>query len=40
LIDLLGIPEGYVPFGTFVIGYPAERYLRIPTRKPFDVIWQ
>ncbi len=25
LIDLLGLPEGYIPHGTFVIGYPAER---------------
>jgi len=40
LINLLGIPEGYVPFGTFAIGYPAERYLRIPIRKPVDVSWK
>jgi nitroreductase/NAD-dependent dihydropyrimidine dehydrogenase PreA subunit len=39
LIDLLGLPEGYIPHGTFVIGYPAERYLRIPKRKPVDVTW-
>ena len=39
LITFLGIPEGYVPFGTFAIGYPAERYLRIPTRKPVEVTW-
>jgi len=39
LIGLLGIPEGYIPFGTFLIDYPAERYLRIPTRKPVDVTW-
>ena len=39
MIDMLGIPEGYIPFGTFVIGYPAERYLRIPTRKPVDATW-
>jgi nitroreductase/NAD-dependent dihydropyrimidine dehydrogenase PreA subunit len=40
LIQSFGIPEGNIPFGTFVIGYPAERYLRIPTRKPVDVTWQ
>ncbi len=39
MIEMLGIPEGYIPFGTFVIGYPAERYLRIPTRKPVDAKW-
>jgi nitroreductase/NAD-dependent dihydropyrimidine dehydrogenase PreA subunit len=40
LVETLALPEGHVPFGTFVIGYPAERYLRIPTRKPADVTWQ
>lgn len=39
LTKLLGIPEGYIPFGTFLMGYPAERYLRIPIRKPVDVTW-
>jgi nitroreductase/NAD-dependent dihydropyrimidine dehydrogenase PreA subunit len=39
LIQMLGIPEGFIPFGTFVIGYPAERYLRIPTRKPVNATW-
>lgn len=39
LIELLGIPEGFMPFGTFLMGYPAERYLRIPDRKPVDVTW-
>jgi nitroreductase/NAD-dependent dihydropyrimidine dehydrogenase PreA subunit len=40
LIELLGLPEGQVPFGTFVIGYPAEKYQRIPVRKPVDVTWR
>jgi nitroreductase len=40
LLEMLGIPEGYIPFGTFVIGYPAETYVRIPTRKPVDVSWK
>jgi nitroreductase/NAD-dependent dihydropyrimidine dehydrogenase PreA subunit len=39
LIELLGIPEGCVPYGTFVMGYPAEKFHRIPTRKPLDVTW-
>jgi nitroreductase/NAD-dependent dihydropyrimidine dehydrogenase PreA subunit len=39
MIKLLDIPEGFIPFGTFVIGYPAERYLRIPTRRPVSVSW-
>jgi nitroreductase/NAD-dependent dihydropyrimidine dehydrogenase PreA subunit len=37
LIQALGLPEGHVPFGSFVIGYPAERYHRIPRRKPLEV---
>ncbi len=40
LIELLGIPEGYMPYGTSVLGYPAEQYHRIPTRKPLDVTWR
>jgi nitroreductase/NAD-dependent dihydropyrimidine dehydrogenase PreA subunit len=40
LIDALGLPEGYIPYGTFVIGYPTEKYLRIPVRKPVDVTWR
>ena len=39
LIQMLGMPDGYIPHGTCVIGYPSERYLRIPTRKPVDVTW-
>jgi len=39
LIELLGLPEGCMPYGTFVIGYPAEKYHRIPTRKTVDVTW-
>ena len=40
LIKVLGLPEGNIPFGTFVIGYPAEKYQRIPVRKPVDVTWR
>ena len=39
LIKVMGLPEGYIPFGTTVLGYPAETYLRIPTRNPIDVTW-
>jgi nitroreductase/NAD-dependent dihydropyrimidine dehydrogenase PreA subunit len=39
MIEMLGIPEGYIPHGTFVIGIPAEKYQRIPARKPVDVTW-
>ena len=40
LIEALGVPEGYIPYGTFAIGYPSERYHRIPKRKPVDVTWR
>jgi nitroreductase/NAD-dependent dihydropyrimidine dehydrogenase PreA subunit len=40
MIDMLGIPEGHIPFGTFVIGYPAEKYQCIPVRRPINVTWR
>jgi nitroreductase/NAD-dependent dihydropyrimidine dehydrogenase PreA subunit len=40
LIKVLALPEGNIPFGTFVIGYPAEKYQRIPVRRPVDVTWR
>ena len=39
LMEMLGMPEGYIPHGTFVIGYPAEKYQRIPMRKSVNVTW-
>jgi nitroreductase/NAD-dependent dihydropyrimidine dehydrogenase PreA subunit len=39
LIELLGLPEGIVSFGTILLGYPAETFLLIPVRKPVDVTW-
>lgn len=40
LVNVLGIPEGNTAYGTFVIGYPAEKYHRIPARRPVDVTWR
>jgi nitroreductase/NAD-dependent dihydropyrimidine dehydrogenase PreA subunit len=40
LIEVLGLPEGHIPHGTFLIGYPAEKYQRIPARKPVEVTWR
>jgi nitroreductase/NAD-dependent dihydropyrimidine dehydrogenase PreA subunit len=39
LIAALGIPEGNIAHATCVIGYPAEKFRRIPVRKPLDVTW-
>jgi nitroreductase len=40
LLEEFAMPPGYVPFGTFVVGYPAETYHRVPVRKPVDVTWR
>jgi len=40
LFEALRLPEGNIPYGTFVIGYPTEKYLRVPVRKPVDVTWR
>jgi nitroreductase len=40
LIEALGLPEGNIPHGTCVMGYPAEFYDRIPKRNPVDVTWR
>jgi nitroreductase/NAD-dependent dihydropyrimidine dehydrogenase PreA subunit len=39
LIELLGLPEGTASFGTILLGYPAETFLRIPVRKHVAVTW-
>jgi nitroreductase/NAD-dependent dihydropyrimidine dehydrogenase PreA subunit len=40
LIEMLGLPEGTVSYGTILLGYPAETFGRIPVRKPLDVTWR
>jgi len=39
LIEALGMPVEYVPHATFVMGYPAEKFQRIPVRRPVEVTW-
>ena len=39
LIELLGLPEGIVSYGTILLGYPAEKFLRLPKRQFPDVSW-
>jgi nitroreductase len=39
LLAVLGMSGGCIPHATCVIGYPAERYLRIPKKRPTDVTW-
>jgi len=40
LIELLGLPQGTMSFGTILLGYPAETFGRIPVRRPLDVTWR
>jgi nitroreductase/NAD-dependent dihydropyrimidine dehydrogenase PreA subunit len=40
LIESLALPKECIPHGTFVTGYPAEFYHRIPRRKPVDITWR
>jgi nitroreductase/NAD-dependent dihydropyrimidine dehydrogenase PreA subunit len=39
LIELLGLPQGTVSYGTILLGYPAETFGRVPARKLLDVTW-
>lgn len=39
LVEMLRLPEGYIPHATCLMGYPAEKYHRVPVRKPVDVKW-
>lgn len=40
LIEMLGLPEGTVSYGTILLGYLAETFGRIPVRKPLNVTWR
>ena len=40
LIELLGLPEDTVSFGTILLGHPAETFLRIPERHLPEVSWR
>ena len=40
LIEMLGLPDDTVSYGTILPAYPAETFTRIPMRKPLDVTWR
>jgi ferredoxin len=40
LLEVLGMPEGQIPYAIFLIGYPTEFYHPIPKKKPVDVTWR
>jgi nitroreductase/NAD-dependent dihydropyrimidine dehydrogenase PreA subunit len=39
LQEALGLPDGHVPHGALMIGYPVYKYHRIPQREPARIIW-
>ena len=40
LQEALGLPDGHVPHGALMIGYPVYKYHRIPQREPARIIWR
>lgn len=40
LRDALDIPEGRVPYGMMMVGYPKYEYHRMPPRKAPKITWQ
>jgi nitroreductase/NAD-dependent dihydropyrimidine dehydrogenase PreA subunit len=37
--EALTIPEGHTNYGSMLVGYPKQKYHRIPTRKPPQITW-
>lgn len=37
--EVVKLPEGHVPYGSMMFGYPKYGYKRIPLRKPADISW-
>ncbi|MEW6186254.1 MAG: nitroreductase family protein [Thermodesulfobacteriota bacterium] len=40
LFKALGLPEGHLPYGAMMIGYPKYKYQRIPLRREADITWK
>jgi len=40
LQEALGLPEGHLPYGALMLGYPVYKYYRIPQRQPARIIWR
>jgi len=36
----LGLPDGHSPFGAMMLGYPKNRFYRIPIRMEPNVVWK
>ena len=40
MIEAVALPDGCVPYGCLMVGYPRYKYQRVPARKPARIIWQ
>jgi len=40
MMEAVGLPEGFAPYGALMVGYPKYGYQRIPARKPADIIYR
>jgi nitroreductase/NAD-dependent dihydropyrimidine dehydrogenase PreA subunit len=40
MIKAVGLPEGFMPYGALMVGYPKYKYQRIPARKPARIIYR
>lgn len=40
MLEALGLPEGNLPFGALMLGYPQYPYYRVPQRKQPTITWR
>lgn len=40
LQEVLQLPEGHLPYGAMMLGYPVYKYPRIPRRQPARITWR
>jgi nitroreductase/Pyruvate/2-oxoacid:ferredoxin oxidoreductase delta subunit len=40
MMEAIGLPEGFTPYGALMVGYPEYKYHRIPARKPASIIYR
>ncbi|MFA5309598.1 MAG: nitroreductase family protein [Dehalococcoidales bacterium] len=40
MVEAIGLPEGFTPYGALMLGYPKYKYARIPERRPARIIYR
>jgi nitroreductase/NAD-dependent dihydropyrimidine dehydrogenase PreA subunit len=40
MMEAIGLPDGFAPYGALMVGYPQYKYQRIPARKPARIIYR